>query len=58
MAERAQKGRVKRLDELFSAEPDRLSQLTFEAAGLYFDWSKTHLDATRIKQFIDRANTA
>ena len=58
MAERAQKGRVKRLDELFSAEPDRLSRLTFEAAGLYFDWSKTHLDATRIKQFIDRANTA
>jgi len=58
MAERAQKGRVKRLDELFSAEPDRLSRLTFEAAGLYFDWSKTHLDAARIKRFIDRANTA
>jgi glucose-6-phosphate isomerase len=58
MAERAQKGRMKRLDELFSAEPDRLTQLTFEAAGLYFDWSKTHLDAARIKQFIDRAKTA
>ena len=29
---------VKRLDELFSAEPDRLSRLTFDVAGIYFDW--------------------
>src|SRR5688500_4552891 len=36
---------VKRLDELFKAEPDRLSRLSFEVAGIYFDWSKTHLDA-------------
>ena len=34
----------RRLDELFAAEPDRLSRLSFEVAGLYFDWSKTHLD--------------
>ncbi len=32
------------LEELFKAEPDRLSRLSFEVAGLYFDWSKTHLD--------------
>src|SRR3982751_4739811 len=43
------------LDELFAAEPDRLSQLTFEAAGLYFDWSKTHLDKKRIADFVARA---
>jgi glucose-6-phosphate isomerase len=28
------------LDELFKAEPDRLSRLSHEIAGLYFDWSK------------------
>src|SRR5438067_5106162 len=46
---------IKRLDELFAAEPDRLSRLSFEIAGLYFDWSKTHLDEPLIAQFIDRA---
>ena len=46
---------IKRLDELFAAEPDRLSRLSFEAAGLYFDWSKTHLDQALIAQFLARA---
>lgn len=46
---------IKRLDELFAAEPDRLSRLTFEAAGIYFDWSKTHLDQELIGQFVARA---
>ena len=46
---------IKRLDELFAAEPDRLSRLTFEAAGIYFDWSKTHLDQDLIGQFVARA---
>src|SRR5437764_6549730 len=46
---------IKRLDELFAAEPDRLSALSFEAAGLYFDWSKTHLDRDLLGQFGDRA---
>jgi glucose-6-phosphate isomerase len=46
---------IKRLDELFSAEPDRLSRLTFEAAGIYFDWSKTHLDQTLLQEFSARA---
>jgi glucose-6-phosphate isomerase len=47
----------KRLDELFSAEPDRLSRLSFEAAGIYFDWSKTHLDEAVIARFLKRAET-
>ena len=46
---------TKRLDELFSAEPDRLSRLSFDVAGLYFDWSKTHLDRKVIEQSIARA---
>jgi len=48
---------IKRLDELFSVEPDRLSRLSFEAAGIYFDWSKTHLDQELIDEFIARSET-
>ena len=47
--------KIKRLDELFAAEPDRLSKLTFEAAGIYFDWTKTHLDRQLIGEFEARA---
>src|SRR3982750_1106094 len=46
---------LKQLDELFTAEPDRLSRLTFEAAGIYFDWSKTHLDKGLIEAALTRA---
>jgi glucose-6-phosphate isomerase len=46
---------IKRLDELFAAEPDRLSRLSFEAAGIYFDWSKTHLSKGLIDEFHNRA---
>lgn len=46
---------TKRLDELFAAEPDRLSRLSFEVAGLYFDWSKTHLDREVIERSLSRA---
>ena len=46
---------VKRLDELFTVESDRLSRLSFEVAGLYFDWSKTHLDQQIIDGFLARA---
>jgi len=46
---------MRRLDELFSAEPDRLSRLSLEVAGLYFDWSKTHLDRPLIERFIERS---
>ncbi|MFL6776492.1 MAG: glucose-6-phosphate isomerase [Sphingomicrobium sp.] len=47
----------KRLEELFFAEPDRLSRLSFEVAGIYFDWSKTHLDERAIADFIKRAES-
>src|SRR5206468_8991976 len=43
------------LEELFQAEPDRLSRLSFEVAELYFDWSKTHLDHSLIDGFLERA---
>ena len=45
-----------RLDELFAVEPDRLSKLTFETAGIYFDWSKTHLSQALVDEFTKRAN--
>src|SRR5919107_5348686 len=51
-----QQSQIKRLDELFAAEPDRLSRLTLEAAGIYFDWSKTHLDQALIGEFLARAD--
>jgi len=47
---------IKRLDELFAAEPDRLSRISFEAAGIYFDWSKTHLDQDLIVELEARAD--
>jgi glucose-6-phosphate isomerase len=42
---------LKRLDQLFADEPDRLSRLNHAVAGLYFDWSKTHLDSELIDAF-------
>jgi len=33
------------LEELFAAEPDRLSRLTVEEGGILFDFAKTHLSA-------------
>src|SRR5580765_2444373 len=44
-----------RLDELFAAEPDRLSNFSFEAAGIYFDWSKTHLNQAFMGECVTRA---
>lgn len=46
------------LAELFQADPDRLSRLTFEEAGIYFDFSKTHLSADLIKGFVALAETS
>ena len=46
---------VQTLSDLFDAEPDRLSRLSFELGGAYFDWSKTHLDAGLIEAFTDLA---
>src|SRR6476646_625557 len=51
-----QKAEPKRLDELFSSEPDRLTRLSKELAGIYFDWSKTHLDQGLIDEFAARAD--
>ena len=48
---------MRQLDELFAAEPDRLSRLSFEAAGIYFDWTKTHLDTANLDRFLKRAET-
>ncbi|HEX3424123.1 MAG TPA: glucose-6-phosphate isomerase [Sphingomicrobium sp.] len=55
MAERQQMGTAKTLKQLFKTEPDRLSRLAFTVAGIYFDWSKTHLDSASIDFFIERA---
>jgi len=55
MARQQQQGGSRTLEELFAAEPDRLVRLSFEVAGLYFDWSKTHLDQGHIEDFIARA---
>lgn len=48
----------KRLTELFAAEPDRLEALTLDVAGIHFDWSKTHLDATGLQAFAQLADAA
>jgi glucose-6-phosphate isomerase len=48
-------GALPPLGGLFEADPARLSRLTFEVAGIYFDWSKTHLDAAAIVEGIERA---
>jgi glucose-6-phosphate isomerase len=47
-----------RLDALFASEPDRLSRLSLEVAGIYFDWSKTHLDAAVVAAGLSRAEAA
>jgi len=44
-----------RLEELFQREPDRLSLLTHDVAGIYFDWSKTHLDRELLDDFLGMA---
>jgi len=40
-----------RLETLFGDDPDRLSKLSLDVAGLHFDWSKTHLTAEAIAAF-------
>jgi glucose-6-phosphate isomerase len=40
------------LAQLFEAEPDRLSRLVIEEAGIRFDFSKTHLHAPLIDAFV------
>jgi len=55
MAEPQQQGSAETLEQLFKSEPDRLSRLSFDVAGIHFDWSKTHLDAGSIDSFVARA---
>jgi glucose-6-phosphate isomerase len=55
MAGERQQDQGRRLDELFAAEPDRLSRLSFEVAGIYFDWSKTPLDQALLDEFTSLA---
>lgn len=45
------------LDALFLEEPDRLSRLVVEEAGLYFDFSKTHLSQELLSGFEALAET-
>ena len=40
------------LSQLFERDPDRLTHLTLDAAGLYFDWTKTHLTKELVQQFV------
>jgi glucose-6-phosphate isomerase len=56
MAEREQPARPKTLRQLFETEPDRLSRLSFDVAGIHFDWSKTHLDQTILDEYLTRAD--
>jgi len=64
MSERAKRGdpwtaidkhRLASLEALFVAEPDRLSSLSLDVAGLHFDWSKTHLDGALVGHFAELA---
>ncbi len=47
MAERDRR----RLTDLFQSDPKRVEGLVFECAGLYFDFSKTHLDDALLQDF-------
>jgi glucose-6-phosphate isomerase len=40
---------------LFEAEPDRLSRMVLEEAGIRFDFSKTHLDRALVTAFVELA---
>src|SRR5688500_2036816 len=44
------------LVDLFAAEPDRLSRLVVEEAGIRFDFAKTHLSRAALNAFIHLAD--
>jgi glucose-6-phosphate isomerase len=46
------------LRDLFAAEPDRLSRLVVEEAGICFDFSKTHLSHGLLESFVELAGQA
>ncbi|MCA1654569.1 MAG: glucose-6-phosphate isomerase [Sphingomicrobium sp.] len=43
---------LKRLDRLFAEDPERVPRLSLTLGGLYFDWSKTHLDEALLERFV------
>ncbi|MBA2772083.1 MAG: glucose-6-phosphate isomerase [Sphingomonas sp.] len=50
--------KLRPLAALFEEEPDRLSRLAHEVSSIYFDWSKTHLDAGMVDGFVALAEQA
>lgn len=46
------------LETLFADEPDRLSRLSIEESGLYFDFSRTHLSSSLLDGFLALADEA
>ncbi|WP_265570363.1 glucose-6-phosphate isomerase [Sphingomicrobium nitratireducens] len=46
------------IEALFAAEPDRLDRLVTDAAGIRFDWSKTHLERDLLDAFEALASAA
>ncbi|HVF37171.1 MAG TPA: glucose-6-phosphate isomerase, partial [Sphingomicrobium sp.] len=48
----------KQLTELFAHDSKRLEMLTRNVASIYFDWSKTHLDAELVAAFEGLAEVA
>ena len=44
--------------DLFASDPDRLSRLTVEEAGIRFDFSKTHLSSAEVDGLVRRASEA
>ena len=49
---------VQTLESLFEHDPNRLTDFSLELGGIYFDWSKTHLDAELLKAFVGIATGA
>lgn len=45
-------GEMQTLADLFSAEPDRVSRMVIEDAGIRFDFSKTHLSSAMVDGFV------
>ena len=50
--------RPKPLMQMFDADPNRVSTLGRDVAGIHFDWSKTHLDAALLTAFEGLADAA
>ena len=43
------------LDSLFDSDSGRLDRFSGEVGGIYFDWSKTHLEAASLDRYARRA---